>query len=139
MSFYYDTLWIWAIDFMKKIILFTIILFWANNTIIAQEQDDSILNVNIDSLLTKYHLMGIKIFVKKVGVFSIKDKKISLDRTDFDDKLLITLSRSVSLNENNFVAKFDYKLNDHWIIRGESYRRAWGQQTGVNLMYQIEY
>ena len=139
MSFYYDTLWIWVKDFMKKIILFTIILFWASNTIIAQEKVDSILNVNIDSLLTKYHLIGIKIFVNKVGAFSYKDKTLSLKRSDFNDKLLITLSSSVSLSENNFGAKFDYKLNDYWILRGESFRRSWGQQSGVNILYQIEY
>ena len=124
---------------MSKFILILIITIFIYIPLLAQEQDNSILNVNIDSLLTKYHLMGIKIFVKKVGVFSIKDKTLSLKRSDFDDKLLITLSRSVSLSENNFGAKFDYKLTDHWIIRGESYKRVWGQQTGVNLLYQIEY
>ena len=120
----------------KTIIIFLFMIITLGH---AQEEESSILNVNIDTLLTKYHLMGVKIFVNKVGVFSIKDKTLSLKRSDFNDKLLITLSRSVSLSENNYGAKFDYKLSDHWIIRGESYRRVWGQQTGVNLLYQIEY
>ena len=124
---------------MKRLILLFIFLTISNTSIVAQEKNDGILNVNIDSLLTKYHLMGVKIFVKKVGVFSLKDKTLSLKRSDFDDKLLITLSRSVSLSENNFGAKFDYKLSERWILRGESYRRSWGQQSGINVLYQIEY
>jgi hypothetical protein len=124
---------------MKKILILYFFLTLTNISIVAQEKNDSILNVNIDSLLTKYHLMGVKIFVKKVGVFSYKDKTLSLKRSDFDDKLLITLSRSVSLSENNFGAKFDYKLSERWIFRGESYRRSWGQQSGMNVLYQIEY
>ena len=123
---------------MKKLILLVIIGITITS-ISAQEKDESILNVNIDSLLTKYHLMGVKIFVKKVGVFSYKDKTLSLKRSDFDDKLLISLSRSISLNENNFGAKFDYKLSERWILRGESYRKSWGQQSGINILYQIEY
>jgi hypothetical protein len=124
---------------MKRLILLFIFITILNIPIVAQEKNDGILNVNIDSLLTKYHLMGVKIFVKKVGVFSFKDKTLSLKRSDFDDKLLITLSRSVSLSENNFGAKFDYKLSERWILRGESYRRSWGQQSGINVLYQIEY
>lgn len=124
---------------MKKILLLLIFLIATNTLVVAQEKDDNILNVNIDSLLTKYHLMGVKIFVKKVGVFSYKDKTLSLKRSDFNDRLLITLNSSVSLSENNFGAKFDYKLNDSWILRGESYRKSWGQQSSINLLFQFEY
>ena len=122
---------------MKKSLI--LILFIINMAVLAQEDNKSILNVNIDSLLSKYHLMGVKIFIKKVGVFSFKDKTLSLKRSDFNDKLLVTLSSSVSLSENNFGAKFDYKFSDRWLIRGESYRRSWGQQSGINLLFQIEY
>ena len=73
---------------MKKIFIILIIVFATNTSIIAQEKDDSILNVNIDSLLTKYHLMGIKIIVKKVGAFSYKDKTLSLKSDLFNDSVL---------------------------------------------------
>ena len=124
---------------MKKFILFAIVFVAVNFSILAQEYSPGTINVDIDSLLTRYHLTGIKMIVNKVGVFSLKDKKLSLQRSDFDDKLLITLSRSVSLSENNFGAKFDYKLSERWLIRGESYRRSWGQQSSINLLFQFEY
>jgi hypothetical protein len=124
---------------MKKILIILILFTTTNISIFAQDKSSDIINVDIDTLLTKYHLMGVKIFVKKVGVFSYKDKTLSLKRSDFNDKLLITLNSSVSLSENNFGAKFDYKLSDSWILRGESYRRSWGQQSGVNLLFQLEY
>jgi len=122
----------------KFIFIFTVIIL-INNISVAQKKSTESINVDIDSLLSRYHLSGIKMIVNKVGVFSIKEKTLSLNRSDFDDKLLITLSRSVSLSENNFGAKFDYKLDDFWIIRGESYRKPWGQQTSINLLFQIEY
>ena len=119
-------------------LIIVLVLIMALN-VSGQDSSATILNVNVDSLLARYHLLGIKIFVNKVGVFSLKDKKISLKRSDFNDKLLITLSRSVSLSQNDFGAKFDYKFSDRWLIRGESYRRSWGQQSGINLLFQIEY
>ena len=124
---------------MKKLQILILFFLTFNIAVSAQEDNNSILNVNIDSLLTKYHLMGVKIFIKKVGVLSLKDKTLSLKRSDFNDKLLVTLSKSVSLSENNFGAKFDYKLSDSWILRGESYRKFWGQQSSINLLFQIEY
>jgi len=124
---------------MKKNIFFAITFISINFSVFAQEISSEIIKVDIDSLLTRYHLTGVKIFVKKVGVFSLKDKTLSLKRSEFDDKLLITFSRSVSLSENNFGAKFDYKLNEQWILRGESFRRSWGQQSGINLLFQFEY
>jgi len=124
---------------MKNILIILILFVATYSSTVAQEKDKNILNVNIDSLLTKYHLIGIKIFVNKVGVFSLKDKTLSLKRSDFDDKLLFTLSSSISFSENNFGAKFDYKLNDYWILRGESFKRSWGQQSGINLLFQFEY
>jgi len=124
---------------MKNILIILILFVSTYSSTVAQEKDKNILNVNIDSLLTKYHLIGIKIFVNKVGVFSLKDKTLSLKRSDFDDKLLFTLSSSISFSENNFGAKFDYKLNDYWILRGESFKRSWGQQSGINLLFQFEY
>lgn len=124
---------------MKKIILITIVLISISFSTYAQDKSAGIINVDIDSLLTRYHLTGIKIIVNKVGVFSLKDKTLSLKRSDFDDKLLITFSRSVSLSKNNFGAKFDYKLNERWLLRGESFQRSWGQQSGINLLFQFEY
>jgi hypothetical protein len=124
---------------MKKFILITIVFVSINFSIFAQEKFPGTINVDIDSLLTRYHLTGIKMIVNKVGVFSLKNKKLSMQRSDFDAKLLITLSRSVSLSENNFGAKFDYKFSDRWLIRGESFRRPWGQQTSINLLFQFEY
>jgi len=124
---------------MKKILLFTLILVLLNTSAFAQKESTSLINVDIDSLLSRYHLTGIKVIVNKVGIFSLKDKKLSLQRSDFDEKLLLTFSRSISLSNNNFGAKIDYKFSDRWLIRGESYRRSWGQQSSVNLLYQIEY
>jgi len=124
---------------MKKILLFPLILVLLNTSAFAQKESTSLINVDIDSLLSRYHLTGIKVIVNKVGIFSLKDKKLSLQRSDFDEKLLLTFSRSISLSNNNFGAKIDYKFSDRWLIRGESYRRSWGQQSSVNLLYQIEY
>lgn len=124
---------------MKTLYIIFILLFLFNISTIAQEKSGTGLNVDIDSLLAKYHLLGVKILVNKVGVFSIKNRTLSLKRSDFDDKLLITLYRSASFSENHFGAKFDYKLSDMWILRGESYRRSWGQQSGISFLYQIEY
>ena len=57
---------------MKKFILFTIVFVAVNFSILAQEKSTGTINVDIDSLLTRYHLTGIKMIVNKVGVFSLK-------------------------------------------------------------------
>ena len=94
---------------------------------------------SIDSLLARYHLESIKIYVQKLGVISIGDKKIALKRSDFDNRLLITLQKKLSMDYSGFGARFDYDLKDNWLIRGETSENSWGQKSGISLLYQYEY
>lgn len=122
---------IWALAFL-------VILLTSMN-LSAQENSNKTSKVNVDSLLSKYHLMGVKIFINKVGVFSLKEKMVSLSRSDFNDRVLFNIYSSVSFSENNYGASFDYVINNGWILRGESIRRIWGQQSGIGVLYRLEY
>jgi len=124
---------------MKLFYIITATVLILTSNIFAQKSSGNFININVDTLLSRYHLLGVKIFIKKVGVLSLKDKTLSLKRSDFNDKLLITLYSSISLSENNYGAKFDYLIKERWILRGETYRRNWGQQSGISLLYRMEY
>ena len=77
--------------------------------------------------------------MKKLGVLSIKDKRVALSRKELNNKLLIKMHKKLSLREEGISAQFDYKLNQYWLLRGESYHRNWGQQSGISLIYEIDY
>ena len=93
----------------------------------------------IDSILSRYHLEGAKIFIKKLGHISIKEKKIALERNDINNKLKICVEKTLSLSESGFGAKIDYLVKSHLIIRGETFYRSWGQQSGVSVLFRFEY
>jgi len=105
----------------------------------AQDKAGKVNIAFIDSILSKYHLEGVTIFVKKLGVISLSQKRVSLKRKMIDDKLLISLQKNLSFDESGFGARFDYKLNSNWMLRGESYQKNWGRQNGIGLLYRLEY
>lgn len=123
----------------KIIFFFILFLIISYPNLYSQIESIDIVTADIDSLLTRYHLEGVKIFVKKLGVISIRDKTVSLERSEMDNRLLIVLQKSLSLNESGFGAKFDYIIHDNWVLRGESYQRSWGQQSGVNIIYRLDF
>ena len=126
-----------------KISKFTIILFilfsFFSSNLHAQKQTTRFNATYIDSLLARYHLEGVTIFVKKLGVISLNQKSISLKRKFMEDKLLISLQKNLSFDNSGFGAQFNYKLNTRWVIRGESYQRNWGRQNGLGIIYRLEY
>jgi len=93
----------------------------------------------IDSLLARYHLEGVTIFVKKLGVISLNQKTIAFKRKFMEDRLLISLQKNLSFDNSGFGAQFNYRLNTRWMIRGESYQRNWGRQNGIGIIYRLEY
>ena len=123
---------------MKRLFLILSLFIFISNSN-GQIKPIGIEQAKIDSLLSKYHLEGIKIFIKKLGQISIKQNKIALKRNDMNNKLKITVEKSFSLSESGFGAKVDYHIKNHFIIRGESFQRNWGQQSGIGLLLRFEY
>jgi hypothetical protein len=123
----------------KLIFLMVIFLIINSSNISAQVHPIGTKTSKIDSLLSKYHLEGVKIFIKKLGVISINEKRVTIKRGELNNRLLIKMQKKLSFNEEGVSAEFDYKFTTHWLLRGESYHRNWGQQSGVSMIYQIEY
>ncbi|MGD9487048.1 MAG: hypothetical protein AB7W47_03450 [Calditrichaceae bacterium] len=96
-------------------------------------------DVQIDSLLQKYHLDGVRIFVKKLGVFSVKEKNVSLKRKDLDDRLYLNFQRSLSMNRDDYSLSMEYRLTRGLFLKGESAKIFKGTKNSLNLLYKIEY
>lgn len=96
-------------------------------------------DVQIDSLLQKYHLDGVKLFVKKLGVLSVKEKNVSLKRRDLDDRLYLNFQRSLSVNRDDYNLSMEYRIKRGLFLKGESAKIFKGTKNSLNLVYKIEY
>jgi hypothetical protein len=110
----------------------------------AQEQqaEDSVTHINsarVDSLLQKYYLDGVKGFIEKLGMLSVRQKNLSIRRKDFNDRLMIKVQRSLILSKNDYSITMQYKLNPKLYLKGQSVRSIEGTKSSVNLVYKLEY
>lgn len=110
----------------------------------AQEMDslDRLPLVNstrVDSLLNNYYLDGVRDFIAKLGVLSVKQKNVRLKRKDFNDRLIINIRKSLILNKNDFSVNMQYKLNPSLYLKGQSVRSPEGTRNSVNIVYKLEY
>ncbi len=125
-----------------KIVIF--LLFTGCFVAGAQEKDslDRLPLVNstrVDSLLNNYYLDGVRDFIAKLGVLSVKQKNVRLKRKDFNDRLIINIRKSLILNKNDFSVIMQYKLNPSLYLKGQSVRSLEGTRNSVNIVYKLEY
>lgn len=105
----------------------------------AKSEQVTLNSAVVDSLLEKYYLDGVKVFIEKLGVLSIKQKNLSLERKEFDNRLMINVQRSLSLNRNELHLIMQYQINPRLFLKGESNRSIKGIKSSVNLVYKFEY
>jgi len=104
-----------------------------------EEVTKKISGAKIDSLLTEYHLAGIKIFVEKLGVLSVEQKKVKIDRKLYDDRLKINIQRSLLLSKHDFEVNMQYRINPKLFLYGKSVSSLKGSKNSINFLYKLEY
>lgn len=111
---------------------------FGQNTISAR-LDSLIRTTKIDSLLDAYYLDGVRDFVGKLGVLSVRQKNLSLKRRDFNDRLKINVQRSLILNKNDLQVTMQYQIRPDLYLKGKSVRSIDGTKNSINLLYKLEY
>ncbi|MGD9897649.1 MAG: hypothetical protein AB7T22_00855 [Calditrichaceae bacterium] len=123
-----------------------VLVFFLSISLEGNAQDTSVKKsrgilsgVQVDSLLQKYHLDGVRIFVSKLGVLSLKEKNVSLKRKDLDDRLYMNFQRSLSMNRDDYNLSMEYRIKKGLFLKGESAKIFKGTKNSLNLVYKIEY